>query len=303
MRRILSAAVLWLASGMASGATTYLVRPDGGGDYPTIDAAIQLVPEGSVIELADGTFVGDGNRDLYFRGKAIIVRSQSGDPSRCILDLADSLPHSGFIFQNGEDTLSVLEGVTVRRGRNILGAGVTCWNGGSPRIVGCVFSDNVATDENYGGGAIYCTSAPVIEGCRFLRNASARGGALMVRPGGAPVLRGVTFAENHASVAGGALYLYQCDVRAVDCLFLDNAATDAGGAVLAGHTGDYDFTRCTFSGSTAGARKPAPSSTAPSARTPRRRARCCGTTPTPMSASSSASWPSRPRARRCSATG
>jgi predicted outer membrane repeat protein len=251
MHHLVPGLALGLVLSGAAGATTYVVRPDGSGDFPTIDAAILAVPEGSVIELTDGVFLGEGNRDLLYRGKAIVIRSQNGDPSHCIIDVADVSPHSGFIFQNGEDTLSVLEGVTIRNARNILGAGITCWNGGSPRIVRCILSNNVSTDEDYGGGGIYCTSAPVIEDCRFIDNTAIRGGAMMVRSGAAPVLRGVTFSGNLATAHGGALYLYECVIRAEDCVFQENSAAGTGGAILSGHVGSYTFTRCAFAANTA----------------------------------------------------
>ena len=51
------------------------VQPGGGGEYPTIQAAINAATDGEVVELADGTYIGPGNRDLDFLGKGITVRS------------------------------------------------------------------------------------------------------------------------------------------------------------------------------------------------------------------------------------
>jgi hypothetical protein len=42
------------------------VYPDGSGDLPTIQAALNASPRGTIIELADGTYAGEGNRDLDF---------------------------------------------------------------------------------------------------------------------------------------------------------------------------------------------------------------------------------------------
>ncbi|MCK4414565.1 MAG: hypothetical protein KAY32_13585 [Candidatus Eisenbacteria sp.] len=56
--------LLLAASACAAGAETYLVLPDGTGDFPTIQAAIDAALDGDEILLADGTFTGDGNRDL-----------------------------------------------------------------------------------------------------------------------------------------------------------------------------------------------------------------------------------------------
>jgi hypothetical protein len=41
----------------AAAAATYLVRPNGSGDYATIQDAIDGVVDTDIIELADGTFV------------------------------------------------------------------------------------------------------------------------------------------------------------------------------------------------------------------------------------------------------
>ncbi|MCK4305987.1 MAG: hypothetical protein KAY24_17240, partial [Candidatus Eisenbacteria sp.] len=78
-------------------AETYTVQPDGAGDYPTIQAAIDAVVDGDVIELTDGNFYGDGNRDLDYLGKAITVRSQSGIQLGSIIDCEGSEvePHRG----------------------------------------------------------------------------------------------------------------------------------------------------------------------------------------------------------------
>jgi len=47
-------------------ATVYEVRPDGFGDFPTIQAAIEGAVDGDVIELTNGVFLGEGNRDVDY---------------------------------------------------------------------------------------------------------------------------------------------------------------------------------------------------------------------------------------------
>ncbi len=84
-------------------AKSWLVRPDGGGDAPTIAAAIDSVTGNDIIELADGLYTGEGNRDLNNMEKAIVIRSVSGDPLNCVIDCegsADS-PHFGIRFYGG----------------------------------------------------------------------------------------------------------------------------------------------------------------------------------------------------------
>jgi hypothetical protein len=170
-------AVLVLTLPCISGATTYLIRPDGMGDFASIQEAITAAVDGDVIELVDGIFMGNGNRDIDYLGKAITVRSQSGNPESCIIECdGDSAAnHRGFAFLNGEQDDSILEEVTVRNGYiyevgaertpqrgagdlcpstrgsagrveellppmdDEFGGGVACGEGASPTLRGCVF--------------------------------------------------------------------------------------------------------------------------------------------------------------------
>ncbi len=84
-------------------ARVWVLQADGTGDAPTIAAAIDSVADaGDVIELVDGTYTGDGNRDLEDAGKLFVLRSQSGNPTACIIDLQGSAadPHWGIIYSD-----------------------------------------------------------------------------------------------------------------------------------------------------------------------------------------------------------
>jgi hypothetical protein len=86
-------------------------------DQPTIQAGIDAAAEGDTVLVADGTYTGDGNRDIDFTGKAIVVKSENG-PENCVIDCQGSVddPHRGFIFQNGEVHTSILQGFTITNG-------------------------------------------------------------------------------------------------------------------------------------------------------------------------------------------
>jgi hypothetical protein len=84
-----------------AGARVWVLHPDGSGDAPTIQAAIDsLASSDDIIELTDGIYTGDGNRDLHSMGKRFLLRSQSGNPADCVLDLQGNLFewHWGIVF-------------------------------------------------------------------------------------------------------------------------------------------------------------------------------------------------------------
>lgn len=112
----LLAAILLLPHPAAS--TTYLVNPDGSGDFATIQDAAYAAVAGDVIELGRGTFTGPGNHDVTFVGKAITIRSQTGNPLDCVVDAQGSETNEarGFLFDQFETPASLLEGVTIING-------------------------------------------------------------------------------------------------------------------------------------------------------------------------------------------
>jgi hypothetical protein len=95
-----------------------VVNPEGTGDFPTIQAAVDAVSDGDIIELTDGTFTGRGNRNIDFNGKAITVRSQSGNAENCIMD-CEGIPNvtrRGFLFKTDEGEDSVVRDITIMNG-------------------------------------------------------------------------------------------------------------------------------------------------------------------------------------------
>ncbi len=97
---------------------TFIVKPDGSGDYSTIQAAVDATSSGDTVELTDGTYTGEGNRNITYKGKAITVCSQSGDPETCIINVqgVEGSDNNGFRFISGESEASVLKGVTIKNG-------------------------------------------------------------------------------------------------------------------------------------------------------------------------------------------
>jgi hypothetical protein len=214
----------------AAGAETYLILPDGSGDFPTIQAAVGAAATGDVILLGNGTFRGAGNRDVDFQGKALTVRSQSGHADACRIDCEGSPqePHRAFRYASGEGEDAALEAVTIANG--YAPGGVPLGQGGGlliaadamPSIVGCVFEAN---HSEFGGG-VYCTHAnPVFVDCIFRGNyAEHEGAGLCFADNSFPVIRACTFIENLAIDDGGAITSEWSAVTVTGCTFVRNRA-------------------------------------------------------------------------------
>jgi hypothetical protein len=256
---VVCAGVLWVPAALAA---TYIVRPDGTGDFPTIQAGINAAADGDVIELADGTFTGAGNRDIDYLGKAITVRSQGGNAEACVIDSEGSISayHRGFYFHTGEGTGSTLSGVTIMGGYFDDGGGVRCL-AASPAIVGCVVRDSRA--ENSGGGlACGNGAAPRVEGCTFATNraGSLGGGACCwgesaLHRRASPTFLACSFVENYCTADGGALaFAHGANATITDCTFLRNGCgLWSGGAGLACSGASPVLTGCAFIENVSGA--------------------------------------------------
>lgn len=159
-------------------ATTWVVRPDGSGDAPTIQAAVDSATTGDVIELADGVFVGPGNRDVQITGKSIRLISQSGNAMSCEIDCqgTSSNPHRAFVLAGGGGAACVFENLTIRGGY-VLGSidqrgGAILATNTTFQLLACVIRGNTARS---GAGIYFPLSIParVVEHIRLLDTRSS----------------------------------------------------------------------------------------------------------------------------------
>ena len=68
-------------------------------DSATIQAGIDGAAHGDTVLVADGVYKGEGNRNIDFLGKAIVVRSENG-PEKTVIDCEGS--GRGFYFHSDE---------------------------------------------------------------------------------------------------------------------------------------------------------------------------------------------------------
>jgi hypothetical protein len=247
---ICTAAILALGCATASAAILY-VFPNGSGAYPTIQAAINASGQGDVIQLANGTFSGPGNRDLRSPQdyESYLIRSTSGDPSACVIDLQHSP------LATWSDAGLEFQGIGMRNGTGVSLANVTLvfrhcrlegWSGsmtGMWDFFGIRFEDSEIT-----GCPDFIISAPHLElyrcaitdnpglqfgpwnfvasGCRFTGNAARPGGDLIEAFPWMSMVTDVSL--NNCRFEGNqAPYLVdvaQGNLAATGCVFVDNAA-------------------------------------------------------------------------------
>jgi predicted outer membrane repeat protein len=221
----------------------------GSSEHPfdSIQEAIDVSFDGDTVLVADGTYTGDGNRDIDFRGKAITVRSENG-PATCIIDCngtrSDPRPgHGGFYFHSGEGADSVVSGFTITNGGASAGSGIFC-SEASPTIENNIIAGNTAYVGREGGGdggGVYCYEAsPVIVDNLIMGNVAGGSGGGIYANGSSVLLINNTLTANHARGTrfpfrspgrGGAICCVNSSfLTVVNCTVIGNKAHDLGGA-------------------------------------------------------------------------
>jgi predicted outer membrane repeat protein len=214
------------------------VSPDGLGDYPTIQEAIDVIDSGGVIYLTDGVFSGYGNINLDFGGKNFELRSQNLVPENCIIDCNPDPPRGegrpslrGVSFTSNENGLAMLTGITIRNGVASTGAAVLI-NGAHPVITYCNFENNSAGTD---GGAIWLNNGnPTFQFCRFIDN-SADGFGGAIEAAGSNVhsqIQDCVFIGNSAANGGAVDILTSAQLQFTRCQFFANSAAANGGAIF-----------------------------------------------------------------------
>lgn len=180
------------------------INADGTGDYPTIQAAINASADGDVIILQPGYYIGEGNRDIDFLGKAITVRSTDPNNDYIVENTAieGEFEARAFIFHCGEGLNSVVDGIAFEM----------------------CDADN--------GGAIYCdSSSPTISKCQiWYAQASENGGGIYLNNSNASI-NDCAILGSTAESSGGGIYLNNSNAYIIDCWISSNTAGPFGGGI------------------------------------------------------------------------
>lgn len=225
-----------LASTMAEPAAAPITRSYGAsinipGDAASISEAIQLAESGDVIVLADGIWSGYENQALVF-GKAITIRSASGNPNACVID-QNQLGQAA-IWIVGPNHPVRLENLTIR-GFVTVGSNSFFAQPAYPTFINCVFRGEHANLY------VTATSKPHVVGCTFIGTR----GATFIEAGSHPVFRNCRFLDNDGLNAGVSLIM-SAAADYINCEFINNRAGHWVGAHWIRLGSTVNLVNCTF---------------------------------------------------------
>ena len=200
---------------------------------------------GDTIFLANGTFSGEGNRDVDVYDESIVILSESGMPALCIIDCGGSASenHQAFDCRVDAPDQVVIVGVTMRGGYGTAGPGIYAVKysagGGVVIVANCVFSENFSQWD--GAVVVYGDCQLSLAGCQFTGNTGGGGGGLSVCDGGTAFVTACQFTDNVSAYNGGAA-LIGCGGEAyatfTNCTFSGNSAVHYyGGAIYSDESG------------------------------------------------------------------
>ena len=253
------------------GFTTWHVATDGDDAWPgtslapfrTIGRGIEAAAARDTVVIADGRYTGQGNRDIDVGGKALTIRSESGNRDACVIDGEREAGSTGWIFYSTTyGDLVAIEGMTMTRAAvgaiglgqqfairdcfiDSTGTGIRTTHGwATGSVTDCRIDDcQTGIDNNSGWG--FGPSVDV-EACQFNRCGAgiSLGGAKKLAADGPTskdlpkTIRDCEFVANGAGVSAS----FEDEVYLIDCVFTGNDFGFTGARPYA------DFTGCTFSG-------------------------------------------------------
>jgi len=233
-KALLLIAVLAFVCDSANAATRYVPS-----QYESIQAAIDACNNGDVVVVAPGTYTGDGNRDVDFKGKSITVRGKNG-PEKCIIDCqgSESDPHRGFYFHSGETSSAVLDGFTIKNGYMHPGGGIYC-SGSSPIIKNCKLTGNKAEWLNgTGGGCYFSNSFAKIIKCRITFNyaigtspdsGNGWGGGIGIAENSNITIADSQIMNNKATYSSGGVGVHTSSLSVVNSVISNNSSQSGAG--------------------------------------------------------------------------
>jgi PKD repeat protein len=196
--------------------------------YTSIQSAIDAAVKDDIILVQSGHYY----ENIDFKGKALTVRSVSGDPESTIINGDNNGPVVRLI--NGEQPDSILDGFTIQNGFNDTGAGILIQASpdgtvSRPTIKNCIISNNTATDSGGGLGIDY--AEPYILDCKIIKNQAPLGAGISMTSFSAPDLRDLYIYKNISAESGGGIFIHSSSPLMNLLEINENKASYRGGGI------------------------------------------------------------------------
>jgi len=189
--------------------------------YTKIQEAVDAASYGDIIEVADGTYKGEGNININIPRNKITLQSANG-PFNCILDCENE--GRAFLIENNEKYI-VIDGFTILNGDESYGGAIFCSNS-YPTIKNCVIKNNKASN----GGGFYINNkddsiSVKIINCLFVSNTARGYGGGIFKQWGYIIVSNSNFIDNSSlSVTehSGGIYTFTNRTIVNNSIFWNN---------------------------------------------------------------------------------
>lgn len=180
-----------------------------------VQDAINEAGNGDIVEIANGTYNGTGNRDLTWNAniKHLTVTSENGNQinESCVID-AQGNGHGFILDDQGHNSKDIIQGIRIRNGAS-------------------QWEYTAEANKYWGGGGIFIRKGSptirnvVIEDCVAIKSprhpSYADGGGMDIVEG-SPLIQDCIIRNNEATHTGGGIHCYLSDPIIERCLIEGN---------------------------------------------------------------------------------
>jgi len=209
-------------------------------DQSTIQEGINVAVDGDTVLVQPGTYF----ENIDFIGKGITVGSlflATQDTSYITQTIIDGNELISCVtFSNGEDSSSVLSGLTITNGNFIDGGGIFCIYS-SPNLLNLIVTGN--NGDTGGGIACNQNSNPLIKNVVITNNSAPHAGGFVCFNSN-PILKNVLIADNFSSGSAGAMSLDNSNPILENVTIANNQAQGYCGGILCSGNSNPVLTNC-----------------------------------------------------------